>query len=186
MKYGCLLITMFFLCLVQSCFKGNEVDINVVPKKSYGNEIQLDFSESHDVSKVKWVIPSSWTPMPHNSLLKARFKIAENCFITISSFPGLAGGLLNNINRWREQLSLKPINITQLSEICDTLKTSDFNFTLVLLDGSYVNDIDLNYIYAGIFYYDEQTWFVNTVGSKSVLAPLVSDIKKFMATFRSI
>ena len=183
MKYTYFVISVVFLLLAQSCFNSEPVKVNSVQKKTYGKEITLDFSESHDKAKVKWIVPMDWIALQHNSLLKARYKIGDNCFVSISSFPGLAGGLLNNINRWRQQLNLNPIKFTELSEFCDTLTTSDFTFTLVSLDASHVDVNDQNYIFTGIFYYENETWFVKAVGTKSVLHPLVSDIKQFLSTF---
>ena len=159
MRFYSFVLSIVCLLFVQSCSHIDQVQVYTVQKSSYGQEIKHVLSETRDSTSVKWSVPSHWVTLQHNSLSKARYKIGDDCYLSITAFPGLAGGLLNNINRWRQQLMLTPIKITELSDYCDTLKTSNFTFTLVLLDGSAVNTNRDNYLFSGIFYYEKETWW---------------------------
>lgn len=63
--------------------------------------------------QIKWEVPENWKPVPATSMRYASFAVAgqngETADISISVFPGEAGGDLQNVNRWRGQIGLEPV-----------------------------------------------------------------------------
>jgi hypothetical protein len=59
-----------------------------------------------------WTLPEGWvTDTTPNPMRVATFRLAgSEAEVTITRFPGDVGGLLANINRWRNQLSIEPIS----------------------------------------------------------------------------
>ncbi len=59
----------------------------------------------------KWKVPQNWLEKTPGPMLLASYHIAEQgaeADVTISKFPGEAGGQAANISRWRNQLGLPP------------------------------------------------------------------------------
>ena len=67
---------------------------------------------------VQWTKPDSWNSQPLSEMRIGSFKVdgpnAGSADISIAAFPGDAGGLSSNLNRWRGQLRLPPLNDEQL------------------------------------------------------------------------
>ena len=60
-----------------------------------------------------WKAPEGWTEFPGTGMRVASFRVpAEGgqCDLSIVALPGPAGGLAANINRWRGQIGLEPLD----------------------------------------------------------------------------
>ncbi len=58
---------------------------------------------------LNWDVPKNWQEIPGNDFSLAVYKIKNttpNSEVSITQFPGKAGGIVNNINRWRRQIGL--------------------------------------------------------------------------------
>ena len=70
------------------------------------------------VGEPSWDIPANWQEQPAQQMVLHSFVIGDGqggkASATITTFPGSAGGTLANVNRWRNQLSLEPVE--QLGE----------------------------------------------------------------------
>lgn len=59
---------------------------------------------------LSWTAPPEWKPLPEKPMRKVSFGAGTQteCYITI--FPGAAGGFTQNLNRWRSQMGLPPLD----------------------------------------------------------------------------
>lgn len=67
-------------------------------------------------SGLGWSVPSGWTRAPEKPSRLVTFYAGEEaleCYVTV--LPGDAGGALANVNRWRGQLELGPIDERELA-----------------------------------------------------------------------
>jgi len=68
-------------------------------------------------SEMTWVLPPGWQQVPSSSAFRlGTFQFtdgAESGEVAITKFPGGAGGVLENINRWRGQIGLPPVGSLQ-------------------------------------------------------------------------
>ncbi len=68
--------------------------------------------------ELAWDTPPGWRELPTSSLRSANFLVAGDeraeCYLTILGGDG--GGLLANVNRWRSQMSLPPIDAAELDD----------------------------------------------------------------------
>ena len=68
-------------------------------------------------SEMTWVLPAGWQQTPSsNSFRVGTFQFADGAQsgeVAITKFPGGAGGVLENINRWRGQIGLPPVGTLQ-------------------------------------------------------------------------
>jgi len=73
-----------------------------------------------------WTVPPGWQTEPPGAMVLAKFTAVENgakAEVSVSSFPGDVGGLLANINRWRRQIGLPPIEDAGLAQAVTPLTT---------------------------------------------------------------
>ena len=79
---------------------------------------------------IEWKLPDGWQPVAdakaktpeRYATLRLASKDASPLELTVTKFPGAAGGLLANVNRWRGQIGLPPVGEDEL----DTVKKEEF------------------------------------------------------------
>jgi hypothetical protein len=66
-----------------------------------------------------WVLPEGWRRAPDKPMRAASFFVgageALECYVTV--FPGEAGGMLANVNRWRGQIDLPPLEEAEIATL---------------------------------------------------------------------
>ncbi|MDX1945772.1 MAG: hypothetical protein SFU86_10280 [Pirellulaceae bacterium] len=89
-----------------------------------------------------WKLPEGWTEKPGGELRFATIVIPSGEKpLEISVIPLPRGDddgayLLENVNRWRGQVSLPPINKAELARTTETIKVGDYDCTFVSLVGT--------------------------------------------------
>jgi hypothetical protein len=88
-----------------------------------------------------WKLPADWTQQPGNEFRAATIVIPgeKPLELTVSTLPwtGSQEQLLSNINRWRGQLQLPPIEAEQLAATTHAVKAGDATMTVVDLAGRF-------------------------------------------------
>lgn len=131
--------------------------------------------------EVIWTLPSDWSQAPNEQSMRlATFRAGpQDVEVSLSAFPGDAGGILANVNRWRGQIGLDPVDEATLLE--DLVSTSANGATTAIVD---LNNPEGQRMLAAIVDPgDGQTWFVKAVGDTE---PIGSIIDSFGAFSRSI
>jgi hypothetical protein len=71
------------------------------------------------IPELRWSAPAHWQPKPATALRKATFVIpgggSAPAELAVTAFPGNVGGELANVNRWRGQLQLPPLDEAALA-----------------------------------------------------------------------
>ncbi len=84
---------------------------------------------------IVWQAPPTWTPKALGTMRKGSFLIrgddGSEADVSIISFPGFAGGLVENLNRWRGQLKLPPLTAEQIAGATAELSSGNLKFTVV-------------------------------------------------------
>ena len=84
---------------------------------------------------VQWTKPESWNLQPLSEMRSGSFKVegpnAVSADVSITAFPGEAGGLSSNLNRWRGQLQLPPLSDEQLSNTVQWIEVDNVPTYLV-------------------------------------------------------
>src|SRR5207302_1076337 len=64
-------------------------------------------------NKPEWQVPAGWKEVSSGPMLAAKFIVAgpdeAQAVVNVSVAGGEGGGLLANVNRWRNQLGLAPV-----------------------------------------------------------------------------
>ena len=138
-------------------------------------------SFADSASEITYQTPESWTELPPSSIRKANFKISNasgTAEVSITVFPGDVGGLLANINRWRQQIELNPIPESSLNESITSVIISNHQGYFLKLEGNTQS------ILGGILPFHGSTWFIKMQGDILAVDEEVETFKRFLSSIR--
>jgi hypothetical protein len=144
-----------------------------------------------DTSVIELKAPRHWQRQAAAPMRKASFVVTgadgAKVDISVSSFSGESGGILANINRWREQLGLDAIAPTHLESILERQTLAGRDFVIV----DFINDQpgakNSQRIIGAIVVAANETWFFKMTGDEALTAgekPAFLEVLK-SAQFRS-
>ena len=86
---------------------------------------------------IAWTLPDDWRQLPASPMRHAVFQMADELEMTLHRLDnqGQAGSVLANVNRWRRQLGLGPVDQAQLPALMRPVKLQDGQATLITLHG---------------------------------------------------
>lgn len=131
----------------------------------------------------QWEAPASWqSALPTSSMQLARFRISHSqagaAEITVSVLSGDGGGLLPNVNRWRRQIQLPPIESELLGDFTRQLVLDgERKGVLVDMDGGQSR------VLVAVVSVGEETWFYKMTGAPDVVE---KEIAAFTSFVRSV
>jgi hypothetical protein len=101
----------FLLAIVLACGCGQDgIKVYTVPKEQ---PAQPDVAAAPTAPPLTWKTPAGWTETPASEMRVASFKITgaddKQADVSVIPLPGVAGGDLSNVNRWRGQVGLPPV-----------------------------------------------------------------------------
>ena len=91
-----------------------------------------------EAPQIKWEIPDGWATAPPAAMRYASFSAADNgqtADISIVTFPGDGGDDTGNVNRWRQQIGLPPLEAGHSSSVVP-MKIGQNTFSTVDLSGT--------------------------------------------------
>lgn len=117
-----------------------------------------------------WSPPANWRRVEEDAPMRLATFVAElpggEAEVLVSRFPGDVGGELANVNRWRRQMGLDPIDATGLAEEVTRFGRPGRQGYRVRIRGA-----DSTLIAAGWHEAEhDRTWFVKSVVSTSAVA----------------
>jgi hypothetical protein len=130
-----------------------------------------------------WVLPQGWQQAAStNSFRVGTFQFAEGAQsgeVAITKFPGGAGGVLENINRWRGQLGLPPVNSLQEQPMqkVTVAGIESARIDLVAKDGEAGAHKRMIVI---TLPHDDITYFIKMTGPSSLLDKHTKDFDAFL------
>lgn len=135
-----------------------------------------------------WDLPEGWEELPPSSMRQANFRVAGSpdaeCYLTL--LPGGAGGVAANVNRWRSQLGLEPLEPAEV----DALPHGDLvggDALFVDMTGDYRgmgSEAQPDYRLAGlILEAPSATLFLKMVGPAAVIDREIEHFKELGASF---
>ena len=137
--------------------------------------------------KPNWTVPAGWKEEPPTQMLIAKFVATEadaRAEITVSAFPGDVGGMLANVNRWRQQLGLPEIGGADLPKTVSEVAAQGGKATLVELAGTDARTGQKAKLVGVILPQASQTWFYKMMGNEKVVARERDALIKFVQSAR--
>ncbi|MFP4157825.1 MAG: hypothetical protein ACLFU4_09440 [Opitutales bacterium] len=129
--------------------------------------------------ELRYEVPTEWEEFPPQSIRKANFRVEDasgRAEIAVTTFPGDVGGLLANVNRWRGQIELDPIQEDALDALTQPTVISNHRGTLVSLQGPNES------ILGGILRFHGNTWFFKMQGATGTVNAQADAMDRFLAS----
>ena len=138
---------------------------------------------------VQWTAPEGWEEQPASGFRKGSFLArgadGKQADVSVISFPQQAGGLLANVNRWRDQLKLAPI--TNEAEAGQPMPVAgrDMFFVDLVSAQPLQPDGTKTRILGGILPLNGETWFFKMMGPDEVVEGQREPFRKFLSSVHS-
>lgn len=133
---------------------------------------------------LSWSVPKGWTPKPASEMRLASFSVAgkdgRQADVSIVKLPGEAGGILANVNRWRGQLGLGPLDERGLGSSTRRLKTRAGEVLAVDLR----SEGNEKRLLAAILSAEGETWFFKMAGDESAVSSGEPSFRDFLNSLR--
>lgn len=124
--------------------------------------------ESSSAGRPRWNIPAGWTETEPGAFLVAKFILrgerGETGQVNISSSRGDGGGLIANINRWRQQLGLPAWSAQELARAVREVQTKGGPAVLVELESADTS------VLGAIVTRPDETWFYKLTAPPTLAA----------------
>jgi hypothetical protein len=137
----------------------------------------------HGASALAWTLPRGWTESGPSSMRHATLKapVEGRLDVSVVVLPGPAGGELANVNRWRNQIGLPPLDEAALGAARKTVRSkagpvSVFDFTS---EGQAKSRM-----IAGLLAVGGNTWFVKMVGDAGPVGTAKPDFTRLLESLR--
>lgn len=132
---------------------------------------------------LRWTLPKGWTEKREGGMRYATLTppVTGRIDGSVVVLPGPAGGELSNVNRWRSQIGLEPIDDAALARARQAVKSkagtlSLYDFTS---DGQ-----QKSRVVAGLFEAGGSTWFVKLTGDAAAVSSARPDFLRLMESLR--
>ena len=130
-----------------------------------------------------WYPPTNWTIAPPSPMVVKSFTIAgeqgQTAKVAVSAFPGEVGGTFANVNRWRAQIGLPPMEESALGTVTQSLEVTGGKATLADVSNPEGNSAR---VVAVIVPRGTNTWFYKLSGDPPVVEGEKAAFVKFVQT----
>jgi hypothetical protein len=135
---------------------------------------------------IDWTLPPGWR---QSSTGGQQFRLATllapgsagDVEVTLTSFAGGVGGVLENVNRWRTQLGLQPIGESGIKDYVRTLSEPTGEITLVTIDEGGEKAL----LAAMVVPKDQSaTYVIKAVGTPADIAKITPDLASMSRSIR--
>jgi hypothetical protein len=132
--------------------------------------------------QIKWNTPEGWTEVPPSSMRYASFNASGGdggkIDISVVTFAGDGGNDANNVNRWRGQIGLPPLDQNSVNSQIAPLKAADTTFATTDIAGAKARTI------AAWTRHDGRVWFFKATGPNAAVEKEKPNFVKFIESVR--
>jgi hypothetical protein len=123
--------------------------------------------------KPNWQVPAGWREVPGGQFLVAKFNLAgegnAQAAVNVSRSTGDGGGLLANVNRWRQQLGLSSLSEAELATSVTSVEVAGGKATLVDMRGTDARTAQPARVIGAVVSRSGQTWFYKLMGDSKLV-----------------
>ncbi|MDQ2659186.1 MAG: hypothetical protein M3Y03_02075, partial [Verrucomicrobiota bacterium] len=173
------------LCACAGCDANDDaITTYRAPKEPTPAAAQVAPLNSGAPATVHWTAPAGWEEQPASGFRKGSFLVrsadGKTADVSIISFPEAAGGLLANVNRWRNQLKLPPVASEPEAGSALSANGREMFFVDVASTEPTTPDGAKSRILGGIFPLNGETWFFKMMGPDDLVAAQRDAFKQFL------
>ncbi len=140
--------------------------------------------DASTTGELRWVLPKGWSEsrsgggMRYATLRPAASGKVE---VSVTVFPGPAGGELANVNRWRNQIGLGPVDDAALGRDRKTVRSAAGPVTVF----DYTSEgQQKTRLVAGILFAGGNSWFLKLVGDEEPVGSSRADFVRLLESLR--
>ncbi len=178
------LVGLVISVLVVGGCDNQKIEVYRIPKEPAAIEALAPAQPS---SPARWTKPDDWQEQALSEMRLASYKVAGSdgavADVSVTAFPGDAGGLAANVNRWRGQLHLKPLSDEELSSITQNMEVEG-NFARVVDIRGSGEGPHATGILGAVLKTPDRTWFIKMTGDHDLLEQQRDKFLKFVNSFR--
>ena len=134
----------------------------------------LDVSPSTEAPALKYKAPSDWKEVPPGEMRAASFRVSgsdgKQADVSVIPLPGMAGSDLDNVNRWRGQVGLKPVSPDELAKLAQPVEIDHQPAELYDVAGENAGSGEKARILAAIARREGTAWFFKMTGDDALVA----------------
>jgi hypothetical protein len=132
--------------------------------------------------------PAGWTQMTPGPMQQALFAAkgsdSQQAQVSVVMLAGPAGGELDNVNRWRGQAKLGPIQPEELKSLTEEVEIAGITGHLFDLGGTATDNPGALRIIAAILQRDGNSWFFKMMGDDALVKAQKNTFKDFLKNTR--
>jgi hypothetical protein len=183
---GAVLLAAATLAGISGCNNDSAITVYRIPKEAEPPATPEQQSvASAGPAAVQWTAPAGWEAQPATGFRKGSFLVrapdGQQADVSIISFPETAGGLLANINRWRDQLKLAPVADVAAAATPLTVAGHQMFFVDFVSDQPLLNGGLKSRVLGGILETPGETWFFKMTGEDQLVASQRETFRQFLA-----
>lgn len=145
-------------------------------------------AEGAPSDETRWTAPAGWEELPPTQFLLAKYRVPGegdgSAEVTVSMLGGSAGGLLPNVNRWRGQLNLGPVEESGLAALESPIKAGSVEATLITLEGTDLKSGMPAKMLAVVVPLSAETWFFKMTGPIAAVDAQADQFRAFVNAAR--
>jgi hypothetical protein len=166
----------------------DEISVREIPKgaEKIAAEPQdrLERAPDETGTVVIWRVPEGWREVPSGAPMRlATFEITDSeagvVEVAVTSFPGEVGGVLANVNRWRGQMGVAPVDEAGLEQVVRRFSRPGYEGYFTTVEGSGTVML-AGGVYGAL---ENQSWFVRAEVPSPASAEAEESILGFLKTF---
>ena len=129
---------------------------------------------------LKWTLPRGWTRTAGSGMRFATLTPPGpgNAVLSVVMLPGAAGTELANVNRWRGQIALPPLDLRALGTARQTVQCKAG--TVAVYD--FTGEGEVRMVTGILATHDGDTWFLKLIGDKDRVSKAKPAFMKYLET----
>lgn len=136
--------------------------------------------------KLRWKLPAGWEEVSPGEMRAASFRVAGKdgkvADVSIIPLPGLAGGDLSNVNRWRGQVGQPAVTEDELAKLAQRIEVAGQPAQLYDQAGDNPGSGEKTRILAAIQRRDNVAWFFKMTGGDELVAQQKPSFVEFLTS----
>lgn len=128
---------------------------------------------------LSWTAPADWTLQPAQRMRKATYAVpagGASLELAVTAFPGSMGGEFSNLNRWRGQAGLPPLDAAGLPEAFSRFSHNGLEFAVADVKGPSQG------VLAAMVPFGGSTWFFKLSGPAAAVPSAQPAFLAFLQT----
>ena len=139
---------------------------------------------------LEWKLPAGWQEAPPGEMRVASFRVpgkdAKQADVSVIPLPGMAGGDLGNVNRWRGQVGLAAVTEAELAKLAQPVQIDGLTAQLYDQGGQAPGSGDKSRILAALLRRNDVAWFFKMTGDDELVAQQKSAFVGFLESVKFV